>query len=141
MPSSYARRRHRLNPLRRLDAAVRRDLAKVAAGHPRRISEVERQRLISAAMRFADPYLCADRDALLPAHRSDLRREFFRRAFELKELGGHALLDIGRGLAPLPDEPTPPDSNRLTSAAPSYDEALLSFRWLHRRHPRTGVPT
>lgn len=141
MPNSYKKRRTRTEPLRRLRRYARTDLREVELTEGIRLSEPEAARLADAATEFANPWICADRDALLPAHRPDLRRQFFLRALHLEERSARALLSIARDLAPSPDLSAPPWPKRFGERRlPTYGEVKRTYQHLPRQR-RMRRPT
>ena len=138
MPNSYKKRRKRTDPIRRLRSEARRELGEVLRDESMDLSDRESARLADAATEFANPWICRDRDALLPPHRPDIRKEFFRRALHLQDRSAGALLAIGRELAPAPHPSGPPCRIRL----PTYGEVKRAFQHDPRqRRQRKATPT
>jgi hypothetical protein len=139
MPRSYARRRRRLAPIRRLRRAARIGLAEVCEEAGVDLLDAEAERLVGNAVLFADPFPWRGRDALLPAHRWDLRREFFQRALELEDRSDAEMLAIAWNLAPSPDEHPRPGTLRWGADGPSYGEAAVAFEYA--RNNRIKITT
>lgn len=139
MPKSYPRRRRRLAPISRVRRAARIELAAVCEEADAVLSDVKSGRLIDCAVLFADPFPWHGRDALLPAHRWDLRREFFRRALDRDDPTDGELLAIAWDLALAPDELPRPGRRRWGAAGPTYGEAAVAFEFA--RNNRIKITT
>ncbi len=144
MPRSYKKRRRREQPIRTLRQAAHRDLEIVITETGIEPDALLAGQLVNEATMFADPWALAGIDAPLPAHRGDLRREYFRR-----RLGGEgetaAARDLlARELAPTPDERSA--AGQLpwghSNEPVSYEVALRAFLSVRRRleRPHPGRP-
>lgn len=133
MSQTHKRNRKRTKALHQLEQAARADLELVSEGRP--VDAKLASRLVSAAVEFADPWLGAAPDALLPSDRTAVRREFFRRALAGPEPTATQLRSIALELMPAPGEHDGP-LRRGARQPPAYGEALRAFEWRRDRSRR-----
>jgi hypothetical protein len=137
MARSHRRRRLREAPLRKLRAAIRKEIQMVARNAGVVVSKADEDRLSGELTRLADPYLVAGRDALIPAQRGDLRLKLVASWVRGATPTVRARLEMAAQFAALPD--SQPESGRYplgyNPAPVSYGEALRAFL-SQRRHTR-----
>lgn len=139
MPNSYAKRRAQQKPIRLLKQRITADLDETLVREAHQLSDRHRTTLISEITAMASPYLCPDRDALLPAHRPDLRRDFVRRIFAGEGTTRLERLRLAREMAPAPDSHCGRLRTLIGSPTPlSYGEVQAAFKSQRRRHNQKG---